>query len=75
MITGTLLILFGVPQVYNMAGCILDEYPQPMLGIEARWWFDQYAVNFMFTMMYLGIPLIADIILFVISVKKTRKER
>lgn len=72
-ITGILLILFLGLQVYLMAGCIMDKYPQPMLGIEARWWFDQYVVRFMFSMMYLGLPLLACIMLFIIAMKKIRK--
>jgi hypothetical protein len=48
-------------------------YPHPVMGMDAGNWFDQYLVNLAFTLMAVGVPLIIDVVLMVISIIKSRK--
>lgn len=69
MITIIILIMILFFVIQDIITCMNMEYPRPMLGIDAYNWTDQFRVNFIFC--YL-VPLIVDIIIFVISCKKIR---
>ena len=53
--------------------CMKMTYPHPMLGIDAFKWQDQFFLDLQFIFLLFGIPLILDIIAFIVSCLKIRK--
>lgn len=73
ILTFFILILFLFFQLYDVIQCIKMHYPHPAMGIDVNTWIEQYLINIIFTLYWLGIPLILDIILLIISIVKTKK--
>ena len=72
-ITIVLLIIFLIIVILDLIQCISLEYPQPMLGIDARNWMDLFRVDLLFMLIYWAIPLIISIVLLIISILKIKK--
>lgn len=73
IVTISLLIIFVAWQAVDAWKCTKMTYPHLVMGMDAGNWFDQYLVNLAFTLMAVGVPLIIDVVLMVISIIKTRK--
>ena len=72
-ITITILILFFIFLLTDAIVCMNMTYPHPMLGIDAFKWQDQFLLDLQFIFLLFGIPLILDIIAFIVSCLKIRK--
>ena len=73
-ITVSLLVLFVIYLIIDVICCINMESPQPMLGIDAYSWIDQFRTDLLFILYLFGIPLIIDIVLLVISIVKLKNK-
>ena len=50
------------------------NYPYPALGIDINNWFEKFCLTMGFTLYVIGIPLIINIVLLIISAIKIKKK-
>lgn len=74
-ITIIILILFIIYIVIDLINCLSMTYPHPMLGVDANTWVDQFIVDLVFILISMGIPMIIDIVLLIVSIKKIRSKK
>ena len=74
IITFIILLLALGYLIYDLVVCLNMTYPHPMLGVDANWWGDQYSLDLAFFFTVFGLPLVLDIVLFIISTKKTKEK-
>ena len=74
VITIIVLVLYFVRIIADLVACLRMSYPHPMLGVDANWWGDQYSLDLAFFFTAFGLPLVLDIVLFIISTKKTKEK-
>ena len=72
IITIVIFILFIVRLIYDAVVCMNMTYPHPALGIDANTWTDQYMLDLPFIMLFWSVPLLINIILFIISLVKLK---
>lgn len=72
-ITIGVLVLFVIRIIIDIIVCMNMTYPHPLLGTDAYKWTDQFIVDMAFFFIIMGIPLIIDIILLIVSIVKIKK--
>ena len=72
-VTIVILILFALFVLYKMFLCMKMSYPHDSLGVTMYNWFDQFQLELAFIAYIFGIPMIIDITLLVLSIKKIKK--
>lgn len=73
IVTIIIPIIFMLNVIIDIIACMNMSYPHPSLGIDTHNWFEQFQIDMAFIMLYWIIPLIVDVILLVVSIKKTKK--
>ena len=73
-ITGIIVLLFLLIILYLFISNYFSDakYPYPMMGLDVYNWFDAFIVETSLLFYILGIPLLIDIVLFIVSIIKTR---
>lgn len=76
-ITLGLLVLFIILVLSMMFKYFTADvnYPYPALGVDISNWFEAFILELMFFMILVGVPLLVDIILMIVSVVKLRKSK
>ena len=76
-ITTLILIIFIVIVLWNLISAYTAKvtYPYPALGIDINNWFDRFCLNIGFVLYIIGIPMIIDVVLMIISIIKIKKSR
>ena len=74
-ITGLIILLFLLLIIFLLISNYFKDvtYPYPMLGLEVFNWFDAFIVELSLYFYIFGIPLLIDIILFIVSIVKLNK--
>ena len=75
-ITGIIILLFLLIIIYLFVSNYFSNatYPYPMMGLDVYNWFDAFVLETSVLFYVLGIPLFIDIVLFIISIIKTREK-
>ena len=60
--------------IMDIIQCMSQKYPHDSLGVTMFNWFDQFTLNLAFYGIIWTILLIGSIVLFIISIKKIKKE-
>ena len=71
-VTLSILILFLIYILWLLGICINDSYPSEFLGATVHNWFEAFIINLVFKLIVYSIPLLLVIILFIVSIKKTK---
>ncbi len=76
IVTSIILIICVLRIIIDAIYCYtLDiKYPYPALGIDIHNWHEQFRLDMVFFFYIIGIPLIVDIILLVVSIIKLKKK-
>ena len=67
------IISFIIAVVFDIYKCLHLVYPLPMMGVDAMNWTDKFLFDLVFIIIGWSIPLIASIVLLILSFKKTKK--
>lgn len=68
-----LLAVFAAGLVLDAIKCMGRDYPMPMMGIDACNWADAFCIDLAFIMLIGGLPVLAVIVLLILSCVKLRK--
>ena len=71
-VTLSILILFLIYILWLLGICINDSYPYDILGATVDNWFEAFFMNVGLRLYIGAIPLLLVIILFIVSIKKTK---
>ena len=76
-ITIAILIIFIVIVLWNLisAYTVKVTYPYPALGIEVNNWFDRFCIIMGIILYFLGIPMVVDIVLIIVSIIKLKRNK
>ena len=76
IVTSIILIICVLRIIIDAIYCYtLDiKYPYPTLGIDIHNWYEQFRLDMVFFFYIMGIPLIVDIILLIVSIIKLKKK-
>ncbi len=76
IVTSIILIICVLRIIIDAIYCYtLDiKYPYPALGIDIHNWYEQFRLDMVFFFYIMGIPLIVDIILLIVSIIKLKKK-
>ena len=74
-ITLAILIIFIIIAIIHAISVYSSDvtYPYSALGTDVHNWFDAFMIDIAFYLYIFGMPLIIDIILFIISIIKIKK--
>ena len=77
IITIFIFVIFIGVVLWNLISAYTAKvsYPYPALGIDINNWFDMFSLRMAFVIYIFGIPMIADIVLFIISIIKIKKTK
>lgn len=76
-ITIAILIIFIVIVLWNLISAYTAKvtYPYPALGIDVNNWFDRFCINMGIILYILGIPMVVDIVLIIVSLLKLKRNK
>lgn len=73
-ITGIIILIFLLLIAYLLVKNYFYNvsYPRPMMGIDAYNWFDAFVIETTACFYILGVPLLIDVLLFIVSIVKLK---
>ena len=76
IVTSIILIICVLRIIIDAIYCYTVDikYPYPALGIDIHNWYEQFRLDMVFFFYIMGIPLIVDIILLIVSIIKLKKK-
>ena len=75
-ITGIIILLFLLLIAFLLIKNYFNNvsYPRPMNGIDAYNWFDAFIIETTISFYLLGIPLLIDVLIFIVSIFKLKDD-
>ena len=76
IVTSIILIICVLRIIIDAIYCYTVDikHPYPALGIDIHNWYEQFRLDMVFFFYIMGIPLIVDIILLIVSIIKLKKK-